>query len=193
MSKVEQAFCRSAPWRAFAQRAVLPWAVRDHALRGEVLEIGGGSGAMARAVLCRFPDVRLTLTELDRAMLSRAARTLDLFPDRATSKKADATSLPFSNAQFDTVLSFLMLHHVIEWEVAVTEVARVLRPGGLFLGYDLADTSLARFTHRVDQSPHRLLSADQLWRQADVVGLRGDLPEYSVAGQVFRFAFTRGD
>lgn len=47
MSTVEASFCRSAPWRGFARRVVLPWALRDTEVGPQVLEIGGGSGAMA--------------------------------------------------------------------------------------------------------------------------------------------------
>ncbi|MDR0357942.1 MAG: SAM-dependent methyltransferase, partial [bacterium] len=61
MSAIEGGFCRSAPWRWFARRAVLPWAINDAALVGEVLELGGGSGAMAAAVAQTTPDVRLTV------------------------------------------------------------------------------------------------------------------------------------
>ena len=42
------------------------------------------------------------------------------------------------------------------------EVARVLRTGGVLIGYDLTDTKLARATHRLDGSPHRLVSPDEL-------------------------------
>src|SRR5262245_754912 len=47
MSPFESAFCRGAGWRAFASRIVLPWALLGQRLDGDVLEIGGGSGAIA--------------------------------------------------------------------------------------------------------------------------------------------------
>jgi hypothetical protein len=47
MSAVEQAWCRSLPWRAFSRRVVFPWAIGDTDLLGDVLELGSGSGAMA--------------------------------------------------------------------------------------------------------------------------------------------------
>ena len=50
-----------------------------------------------------------------------------------------------------------MLHHVIEWERAVTEAARVLRPGGSFVGYDLLASRMVSLVHRADRSPHRLI------------------------------------
>jgi ubiquinone/menaquinone biosynthesis C-methylase UbiE len=134
MSRLAQAFCRSAPWRAFAGRVVLPWALHGVELHGDVLEIGCGSGAMAAEMAQRFPGIRLTATDYDESMV--AVATLRL-AERADVRQADATSLPFADATFDRVVTFVMLHHVMAWEQALAEIARVLRPGGILVGYDL--------------------------------------------------------
>ena len=62
MSRFQSAFCRSAPWRAFARRVVLPWALQGFRPRGDTLEIGAGSDAMAAELLAMYPDVGLTIT-----------------------------------------------------------------------------------------------------------------------------------
>ncbi|MEX5265258.1 hypothetical protein RF640_14660 [Kocuria sp. CPCC 205231] len=49
MSVLEASFCRSAPWGLVARRMV-PWATQGFPVTGDVLEIGGGSGAMAEAI-----------------------------------------------------------------------------------------------------------------------------------------------
>jgi hypothetical protein len=54
MSRFQSAFCRSAPWRTFARRAVLPWALQGFRPQGDVLEIGAGSGAMAAELLAMY-------------------------------------------------------------------------------------------------------------------------------------------
>lgn len=71
------------------------------------------------------------------------------------------TALPFTDGSFDFVTSHLMLHHVIEWHDALAEAARVLRPGGTLLGYDLARTRVAAWVHRADRSAHRLIGLDE--------------------------------
>ena len=76
---------------------------------------------------------------------------------RRVARDEHATALPFPDESFDSVVSCLMLHHIIDWERAVAEVARVLRPGGTFVGYDLTRTPLASLFHWLDRSPHRLL------------------------------------
>lgn len=162
MSAIEGAFCRSRPWRAFARRSVLPWALGGHALTGDVLEIGGGSGAMAAGVARTFPEVKLTVIDVDEAMVCAAQARLARCPNVEVVARADVTGLPFEPGRFDTVTSYLMLHHVIDWVDALAEVARVLRPGGTFIGYDLTDTRLARAIHRADGSPHRIIAPDEL-------------------------------
>jgi ubiquinone/menaquinone biosynthesis C-methylase UbiE len=161
MSVVEQMFCRSAPWRAFACRTVLPWALSGTPLTGDVLELGAGSGAMAEGFVRSHPQVRLTATDVDPAMV-RAARHRLAGLDGVTVKHADVTALPFDDGSFDAVTSYLMLHHVIDWPAALEEAARVLRPGGVLVGYDFTDTAFARLIHRADRSPHRILAADEL-------------------------------
>ena len=162
MSRIEQAWCRSLPWRVFTRRVVFPWAIGDTELDGDVLELGSGSGAMAAALLDRYPTIRLTATDVDPAMRAAATVRLASYGDRVEVRDADATRLPFEDASFDAVLSFIMLHHVIDWEQALAEIARVLRPGGLLAGYDMVESGLSRLTHRLDRSPHRMASVDGL-------------------------------
>ena len=158
MSAVERAFCRSLPWRVAARRAVLPWVLRGGRVEGDVLEIGGGSGAMADGLARAYPNVSLTVTDIDDAMVRAARARLSVYRNVRV-ERADVTDLAFADQTFDMVASHLMLHHVIAWREALLEAARVLRPGGVFLGYDLTDTRLARFVHRADGSPHHLVSA----------------------------------
>ncbi|MBN9375699.1 MAG: class I SAM-dependent methyltransferase [Cellulomonas sp.] len=169
MSAVEATFCRSALWRSFAGRRVLPWVLADHLLTGEVLEIGGGVGAMAAETARRFPITRLTVIDVDPVMVEVARSRLARFGN-VTVARADVTNLPFEPASFDAVTSYLMLHHVIDWTEALTQIAQVLRPGGALIGYDLTDTRLARVVHRADGSPHRILTPAEL---ADGLALAG--------------------
>lgn len=68
---------------------------------------------------------------------------------------ADATSLPLVDESFDFVFSFIMLHHVIEWERALGEAARVLKPGGRLVVYDLLNTAPMRFLHQAEGAGFR--------------------------------------
>ena len=184
MSTVESVVCRSALWGFLAPRTV-SWATQDWPLAGRVLEIGGGSGAMAKAISASHTQVNLTTTDVDPAMVQAAQRVLTGLPVEA--RQADATALPCADESFDMVLSFLMLHHVLEWEQAVAEVARVLRPGGLFVGYDLLSSRVAGWLHRVDGSPHRLIEADAFESALEQAGLDPLRLRSTGGGLVLRF------
>ena len=94
MSAVERAWCRSLPWRAFTRRVVFPWAIGDVDLRGHVLELGSGSGAMALELLDRYPDIRLVATDVDPAMRAAATARLEEFGERVEVREAAWTVAP---------------------------------------------------------------------------------------------------
>jgi len=192
MSRGESWFCRSAPWRAFAERVVLPWATHGVLLHGSVLEIGAGSGAMAATLARHSPDVRIVATDIDPAMVDVASARLRPFGDRATAQVADASGLPFADASFDAVLSFIMLHHTLAWETVLAEVARVLKPGAVLAGYDLVDTALTRAVHVVDRSPHRLLAPPELRSALDTQAFTDVTLRRSLLGNIVRFTARRG-
>lgn len=187
MSAIEGAFCRSSAWRSFARRGVLPWALDGHHLSGEVLEIGGGSGAMAAGMARMFPDAHVTVTDLDQAMVGSARARLSRYPNVGV-QRVDVTAMPFNVESFDAATSYLMLHHVIDWVDALGEILRVLKPGGVFIGYDLTDTRLARIIHKADRSPHRILAPEELADGLDAAGFTDITVRSSFREHVMRFS-----
>ena len=83
---------------------------------------------------------------------------------------ADAAQLPFPDGRFDLVLSAAMLHHVIEWDTALAEAVRVLRPGGRLVGYDMLNTIPVRLIH-VGERDTTLLRAPHLEAALSRLGL----------------------
>jgi SAM-dependent methyltransferase len=190
MSRFQAAFCRSPAWRGVARRVVLPWALQGFQPAGDVLEVGAGSGAMAAELLVANPRVTLTVTDIDPAMVDAARQRLQPFGVRAVAREADATALPFDDGSFDVVLSWVMLHHTGDWERALAEAARVLRPGGSIVGYDLLSTPPVRALHRADDGA-------RFMRRAELGAAISRLPigpasvRLSLAGLVVRFALTK--
>lgn len=94
---------------------------------GQVLEIGAGTGAS-------FPyyqaDGRLVATEPDPFMLSRAKRRARAVDRRIALVQCLAEALPFADASFDSVISTLVLCTVEDQDRALSEIRRVLKPGG---------------------------------------------------------------
>lgn len=183
MSKVERAFCCGALWRTGTGTVVR--SLPDGALGQDVLEIGSGSGAVAEQLARSHPGSAVVATDLDPVMVSAAGDRLREMPN-AEVRTADATALPFADASFDSVVSCLMLHHVIDWETTLGEVARVLRPGGVFAGYDLVRTPLATAIHRIDRSPFRLFGREEFTARSTDLGFIADTGT-GLWGHVLRF------
>ncbi len=101
--------------------------------RGEVLEVGVGTGL-------NFPfysaDITLTGVDLSPAMLTIARNRADDMGLAVDLRESDAQALPFPDASFDTVVSTLTLCAVPDDRATITEMWRVLRPGGRLLLLD---------------------------------------------------------
>jgi ubiquinone/menaquinone biosynthesis C-methylase UbiE len=98
-----------------------------------ILEIGCGRGAGARIIHRAFRPRILHASDLDLQMLRKAEGYLpaeDRRPFRFLT--ADVLNLPYGNASFDAVFGFGVLHHVPDWQSALGEIARVLKPGGTY-------------------------------------------------------------
>jgi ubiquinone/menaquinone biosynthesis C-methylase UbiE len=95
---------------------------------GDVLEIGGGTGANLGYYGAGVQS--LTVTEPEPPMLKRLERKAREQNSQATVLRAPAEDLPFGDASFDTVVSTLVLCGVDDQPRVVRELRRVLRPGG---------------------------------------------------------------
>ncbi|MBM7847526.1 class I SAM-dependent methyltransferase [Arthrobacter roseus] len=185
MSRMEQVLCRSGLWNVIARRIAYA-ALGGTEVFKDVLEIGGGSGAMAESIVLDHPGCQLTVIDFDPVMVAAARQRLTALPNVSV-QSADATKLPFEDAAYDTVLSFLMLHHVIDWEAAVTEASRVLRPGGTFSGYDLTRTKASSLLHKLDRSPHRLIAQGEFEKVAEQAGVDVPSVQYSKFKHIMSF------
>jgi SAM-dependent methyltransferase len=102
----------------------------DFGNEADVLEVGCGNGMIWRENLDRIPPGwRLMLTDLSPGMVDEARAILG---DRVSHVSADVQELPFAEASFDAVIANHMLFHIEDRPRALREIARVLRPGGLF-------------------------------------------------------------
>ena len=110
MTPLERALCQSPPWRFFARHVVLPWALGGDVPLGRVLEIGGGSGAMAAELLERYPGVTMAVSDFDDAMVTAAnalRETLDARGANVTQKAASRDGLKSISSRVHLVLRLL--------------------------------------------------------------------------------------
>jgi ubiquinone/menaquinone biosynthesis C-methylase UbiE len=101
--------------------AALDWLLAGEA--GEVLDLGAGTGKLTAAVIDR--GLRCVAVDPSALMLAQLVRVL---PDAGT-RVGSAESIPLPDDSVDTVL-VAQAWHWVDTELAVPEVARVLRPGG---------------------------------------------------------------
>jgi demethylmenaquinone methyltransferase / 2-methoxy-6-polyprenyl-1,4-benzoquinol methylase len=113
---------QDALWRrAVADAVRLPDA-------GSALDVGTGTGRLARAVSERFFGSQVIGIDFTLPMM-RAARSRRMVDFAA----ADALRLPFGNERFDAVVSAFLLRNLADVEAGLDEQVRVLRPGGRLL------------------------------------------------------------
>jgi len=115
-------------------------------------EIGCGAGYGTKLILDQFGAASVDAVDLDPAMITRATRRLRRYTGRVQLAQGSATDLraAFSafgggtDASYDAVFDFAIIHHIPNWRDALAEVARVLKPGGRFFFDEVTATALAR-------------------------------------------------
>jgi ubiquinone/menaquinone biosynthesis C-methylase UbiE len=129
-----------------------------HLKPGEsVLDVGCGTGSLAIAAM-RQVGPRGTVSGVDASpeMIARAEKKARKAGLDVAFQNAFAQSLPFPDAQFDAVLTTIMLHHLPQKSRAelASEVRRVLKPGGRVLAIDFGATARGRKSF-LDHFHHR--------------------------------------
>lgn len=98
----------------------------DPAPGSRVLDVGAGRGACARAALAR--GCAVTAVDASAGMVERLGQD---YPE-ITTRQMDAGRLDFADGAFDLVTAGFVLQVLDDPELALSEVRRVLAPGGMF-------------------------------------------------------------
>lgn len=113
-----------------------------------VLDVATGTGMVARALVERY---RCSVVGIDqsRDMLAGARRALAARPDLAARielLQGEAEWLPFADSEFDHLTFTYLLRYVDDPGATLTELARVVKPGGRIaaLDFGLPDPPLWR-------------------------------------------------
>ncbi|TCV73457.1 methyltransferase family protein [Neorhizobium sp. R1-B] len=118
-----------------AETGWFPWVARQIPLRpgDRVLDIGCGPAWFWASVVEEIPDnLDLTLADQSHGMVAEAVDRCRTLPFRSvTGYQADAVALPFEDGSFDAVIAMHMLYHLTDPAVAIAEMSRVLKPGGV--------------------------------------------------------------
>lgn len=108
------------------------WIFAQYRLRenDRILELGCGNGSMWMDHT--LPDgAELILTDFSAGMLDSARENVGKRAN-ISFRQADIQQIPYADGSFDAVLANMMLYHVPDLKRALSEVRRVLKPGGMF-------------------------------------------------------------
>jgi len=126
-------------WRAVAVRIIRRWKPSS------LLDVATGSGDLAMAIRKACPEARVVGADFCHPMLVVARK--NGLPELVV---ADGLSLPFADAAFDAVTAAFGLRNMASWEKGLSEMARVVKPGGhlLILDFSLPTLPLIRPLYR---------------------------------------------
>lgn len=151
LNRVEKVLMNN-PVRAVVQRfheAAMLERLGGRVTGKRALEIGCGRGVGTQIIFERFGARAVDAFDLDPDMVQRARQRLAAYPpDRLRLFVGDAENIEAEDASYDAVFDFGIIHHVPRWQTAVREVARVLKPGGLFFFEEVTKQALDRWFYR---------------------------------------------
>lgn len=137
-----------------------------------VLDCGVGTGALSQALIKALPaPFALTAVDVSARMLEQAKTALQGTNADVTLRQADATALPYPDNTFDLVMTAHMLEHLADPAAALTEMVRVLKPGGRLVVCVTRRTLMGMLIH-LKWHTHRMTSY-QARRLLTCTGLEG--------------------
>jgi len=125
-------------WRSYIE-ATLNAVLQAVDFRGNeaVLDVPCGTGELQRRLIAKWPDLCITGVDLSPGMLAQAKAKDDAH--RASWIEADVTEIPLPDESFDCVICANSFHYFHAPSEALSEMRRVLRPGGRLLLVDWCD------------------------------------------------------
>lgn len=111
------------------------------------LDLGCGTGELARLVARRYPNAHVVGADFTPAMLAKARVASTRRPDRERIEfgRATAMRLPFVDGAFDLVTNAFVARNLADLGVALREMRRVLRPGGVLLTLEITEPTSPAF------------------------------------------------
>lgn len=161
-------------------------------LESPVLDVGTGKGLFAMALAKRGLDlVSVDVEAEDQALAAFLAKEAGL-SERITFLLEDASALPFPGGHFGACLMMDVLHHLDRGAAVLSEMERVLKPGGVLLvaDFDGAGFELVGRVHASEGREHPVGPVTAAWAEGFLEGL-GLSPAGTREGEMHRAALFR--
>lgn len=109
---------------------------RHQPVYGDVLEIGSGTGQLTWGLANRFPFRSVHACDISTRFLLQAAGVVGTGGVPVSYYACDANYLPFRAGSVDLVVGHSVLHHFIDYQKIIHDIASLLRPGGMAIFYE---------------------------------------------------------
>ncbi len=151
------------------QQGWFPWIYEQcHITEGmKILELGCGNGALWTENLSKLPqNVSVLLSDISEGMLRDARRSIGSEDSRFSFQVIDCHALPFTDDTFDLVIANHVLFYCEDLDLACSEIARVLKPSGIFLSSTYGRRHMKEITDLVQGFDNRIvLAAENLYER----------------------------
>jgi ubiquinone/menaquinone biosynthesis C-methylase UbiE len=139
-----------------------------------VLDVGGGYGVVTEEALRAFPNARVTLQDYSQPMIEEARHRLARYSAQVGYVQCDLRDPSWVErvgGPFDLAVSAIAIHNLGKLEAMAgcyRGVARVLKPGAVFLDYDLFDRFGGTAVHTRLLSEAGFARVESIWQQSPV-------------------------
>ena len=108
----------------------------------DLLDFGCGPGTLSVGLARLVEPGKLHGVDIEESQIAIAQSAAQTGGHRnATFRVADATDLPFEDNSFDVAHCHTVLTHIPDTQAALSEIRRVLKPGGMVAGRELITAS----------------------------------------------------
>ncbi|MHB1483080.1 MAG: class I SAM-dependent methyltransferase [Saccharofermentanales bacterium] len=113
----------------------------------KILELGCGNGQFWENRINKLPaKSTIILSDLSDGMLDIVQKKYSGFMNVSV-RKIDIQEIPFPEGSFDIIIANFMLYHVPDISKGLSEVKRVLKPGGIFYAATNSSRGMREYLH----------------------------------------------
>ena len=133
----------------------------------KILELGCGDGALWTENRASFPQkASILLSDISEGMLRDARRNIGSEDPRFSFRLIDCHDLPFEEASFDLIIANHLLFYCEDLAGCLSQIAKVLKPGGLFVCSTYGSSHMKEITELVQNFDSRIvLAAENLYER----------------------------